>query len=333
MSLEWLVPLWMLLAGVAFLGGLALFLVAAARGAVRARRFSERSGSAGLLLNPRRRFQKGLLVSLMLGLAALALADPRYGVEVRQVSHRGRDVVFVLDVSKSMLATDVAPNRLKRARLDILDSLPRLAGHRLGLIAFAGRPKEICPLTHDHRHFVARLQQAGPETVPVGGTNIGDALRKALDLIEQGGRLGRYKDVVLITDGQDLGGFYEEAAKKAGELGVAVYTVGIGLEDPAHIPLEDGTFLTHEGKEVTTALNPEPLQLISNYSAGGFYSNLSSNPRWMQDLLARIEKKEMADLGSFKDERKIPRYQWILGAGLLLWAAGTLLSERSRGVL
>lgn len=264
-------------------------------------------------------------------LFCLALAEPRYGIEMRSVVHKGRDIVFLLDVSKSMLAKDIAPSRLERAKADILDALPSMTGHRIALIAFAGRSKEVCPLTFDHGHFSERLKKLEPGDVSLGGTDIGIALSAALATVNKGARIGNQKDFILVTDGHDLSGYYQEAAGKAGEMKVTVYTVGIGLSDEVPIQLPGGEYQRYEGEIVKTALNADPLREIATLSGDGFYQNLAASPDWLSNILRDINRKEQGELQEDKRERMIPRYRIPLAFALFFWCLSVLLPDRVPG--
>ena len=327
MNVDWGYGNWLLLAVLAALGTMvaAHFIETHYRNMARVFSTQHLSQSEPSRL---RRFWKWFCLASALTLLCLAIADPRYGLELQSVSRSGRDVVFVLDVSKSMLATDITPSRLKRAKADIIDGLKDLSGHRVGLIVFAGDAKEICPLTYDHSHFIQRLRDVGPDSIPRGGTNIGDALRMALDLIEAGANLGHHRDLILITDGQDLTGYYEEVAKRAATKKISIYTLGIGQPDPTSIRLADGTYLESEGKMVETALNPEPHQLISRYSADGFYQNLATTPTWLQNITKVIESKEFSRRNESQQQRKTPRYAPILLLAMLFLALSVVLPDR-----
>ena len=276
------------------------------------------------------RFWTWFFWSGAMSLIAFALAEPRKGVELREVSHKGRDIVFVLDVSKSMLASDITPSRLKRAKADIIDSIQMMQGHRLGLIAFAGDPKEICPLTYDTYNFIKRLREVGPHSIKKGGTNIGDALRHAIELIDSGANLGNHRDVILITDGQDLTGYYEEVSKQAGKMGISIYTLGIGQANPTSIRLADGSYLRSEGNIVKTSLNPEPLKLISELSQEGFYQNLITSPNWMDRILEYLEQKEQANREMDVQERKIPRYYYFIFLAICCLGASFMIPDRKK---
>lgn len=329
MSLEWQHPIWIFIAAGALFGlmGIAHFYEAWIRKASRIFSNSNLSYS-----EPSRmaRFIKWLFLSLAFTFLCLSIAEPRYGIELQEVSHKGRDIVFILDVSKSMLATDIAPTRLKRAKADIADGIKSISGHRVGLIAFAGQPKEISPLTWDYYHVIRRLKKVTPASVRKGGTNIFDALNQALDLIESGAKLGNYKDIILITDGQDLTGFYEEAAKRAGKLGVSIYTVGIGQSSGTSIRLADGSFLKSEGKVVETALDPEPLKTISQLSAGGFYQNLAIHHNWLSNIFKVIDAKESNQSKAEKQSRKIPRYYIFVSLALFFLCLSFLVPDRRK---
>ncbi|MBF0245753.1 MAG: VWA domain-containing protein [Planctomycetes bacterium] len=329
MNMQWLEPHWLL-------GGAAALLLIYLTGVIvekRKRLLCARFSSVEIFryAYPVKglRLLRWALLSLAVLFVCVSLADPRYGVEISAINHRGRDLIVILDISRSMLATDIAPNRLRRAKLDLLEGLQKTRGHRLGLIAFSGRPKEISPLTYDYVHFAKRLREIEPESIPFGGTNIGDALRMANDSILAGANLGNLKDIILITDGEDLeASFPEDAAKESGKRGVSIYTVGIGQAEATSIRLKDGSFLTHAGNIVKTALNPEPLQLISQYSAGGFYQNLAVTPDWMSRILEHIDNKEQVRNSTLKTEHKIPRYYYFLMTALILWALSFLIPDR-----
>jgi|SaaInlStandDraft_1057018.scaffolds.fasta_scaffold09100_4 Ca-activated chloride channel homolog len=328
MSLEWNNGIWLLAAAALLILVPSIGWWLESRYRNISRDFSTTHLGQGKVSRTIRRW-KWILIGLTLASLALALADPRYGVEVREVSKKGRDVIFVLDVSKSMLAKDVTPTRLKRAKADIIDGVRDMAGHRLGLVIFAGQPKEISPLTYDHSHFIRRLREVDPSSVPMGGTNIGDALRMALDAIDAGASLGHHRDIILITDGQDLTGYYEEVSKKAGSKKVSIYTVGIGQTTPTGIRMTDGTYLKSEGEVVKTALNPESLKEISIMS-GGFFQNLLTSPHWLGNILKVVDAKEQKHQSSFQNQHKVPRYPGFVLLSMLLWSLAILIPDRKR---
>jgi Ca-activated chloride channel family protein len=311
-------------------GGLLLYA------AMRRRRALERfaatgSGAAGA--DPGRRRAKGLL--LLLGLAALVLglARPAWNPTPRQVERRGREVVFVLDVSRSMLAEDLAPNRLERAKIAIRDCLERLRGDRVGLIVFAGTAVTRCPLTVDYGFFRMMLDQVGPDSVSRGGTLIGDAIRKAVDgmLAE-----GDHQDIILITDGEDHESFPVEAAREAGERGVRLLAIGLGDEgEGRRIPITDEhgrkRFLIHEGQEIRSRLDAATLRRMAAATPGGRYLNVATGTFDLGEIYSRLvasaEKKGLEERAVLRYEEK---FQIFLGAAFLLLGAEALLGDRRR---
>ncbi|NIP79130.1 MAG: VWA domain-containing protein, partial [Actinobacteria bacterium] len=201
-----------------------------------------------------------------LGLLALALARPQFGSRVETVRSVGQDIVVALDLSRSMLAEDVAPNRLERARLAILRLVRGLDGDRIGLVAFAADAFVQSPLTIDYGAAAMFLDAMHPDLMPVQGTDLGAALRVSLDALEAGDRDARV--VVLVTDGEDHEDAFAEELRRAVEAGVQVYLVGVGATDGAPIPVygDDGTrqgfFRDEAGNVVTTRLVEETFQRI-----------------------------------------------------------------------
>ena len=159
----------------------------------------------------------------------LALAGPRFGTQYEDVIPRGSDLYVLIDVSRSMLAEDVPPSRLGRAKADVTALVNRLEGERVGLIAFAGQAVVKCPLTVDYDAFRRSLDELDPGSAPRGGTAIGDAIRKALEVFQA--RADRDQAILLITDGDDQQSYPLEAAAVAAERHVTIFTVGLGDAD------------------------------------------------------------------------------------------------------
>ncbi len=204
----------------------------------------------------------------------LALMQPRsQGVaEVASGSLTTGDVMIVLDVSKSMLAEDVAPNRLARARVEISKMVEQLDGQRVGLVAFAGRAAVVCPLTPDQGYFNLALRGVDTRTVGRGGTRIGEAIRAALGAFPEGGGA---KLIVLITDGEDHESDPLEAARQAKAAGVRIVAVGLGSEEGSPITLTDPktgarTQLLHDGQPVMSRLDGATLRQIALDTEGAY---------------------------------------------------------------
>jgi Ca-activated chloride channel family protein len=282
----------------------------------------------------RRRWKAAILIGSLV-LLIVAMARPGWNPKAETIERRGRDVVFLLDVSRSMLAEDLAPNRMERAKLAIGDAVVKLEGDRVGLVLFAGTSAVKCPLTLDYGFFRMMLEEVSTDSIARGGTLIGDALRKAVDEVFDD-QLKEYKDVVLITDGEDHDSFPVEAAKTAGEKGVRLLAIGLGDENEGRrIPITDErgrkTFLKYNGQEVRSKLDADSLREMVNATPGGKYLNVATGTidlgKVYQELIASAEKR---DLESKTIKRYQERFQLFLGGALVLICGEMLLSERVR---
>ena len=177
-----------------------------------------------------------VLATLLFGIVALMRPQTPGGTEVA-TRKAGADIMVALDVSRSMLAEDAAPNRLARARADIREFLDRVTGHRVGLVAFAGRAAVMCPLTTDYGYFHLVMSQVDSRSVTRGGTRLGDAIRKAVEAF--GPNRGAARLLLLITDGEDHDSFPLDAADEALKAGVRIATIGFGSEEGSEITLTD----------------------------------------------------------------------------------------------
>ena len=297
-----------------------------------ARRFRSMPGAAESARNLR-----PLLAALtLLGFAALVVAAARPGWEAQAatVERRGRDVVFVVDVSRSMLAEDLAPNRLARAKLAILDTLAHLDGDRVALVAFAGSAVVKSPLTFDYGFFRRAVQQLSPASVARGGSLIGDALRAVRDQVFDD-RPTEFKDLLLITDGGDHASLPVAAAEELGQRGVRVLAVGLGDDSTGQpIPLPAApdaapAFVEHEGQIVLSKLDADLLREISGATPGGRYVHVATGNvdlgRLYGELVAaapgRLIETEAVELVR-------ERFQTFIALALLLLAAALVLPER-----
>ena len=218
-------------------------------------------------------FRRALLLLLALVCGIIATATPRFGYYDERVFRTGVDVFILLDVSRSMLAEDVVPNRLDRAKSDIQDLLNRIAGDRVGLIAFAGKPIIKVPLTTDQGFYLQVLRSVDTNSAPRGGTAIGDAIRLALRAMPP--EAGREQAIVLITDGEDQDSMPLEAAKDAAEQQVRILTIGLGNPtDGGRIPIRDRlgnvTYLKHDGQEVWSKMDETTLREIARLTEGAY---------------------------------------------------------------
>jgi Ca-activated chloride channel family protein len=231
-------------------------------------------------VNPVRRRWKTALILASFFLLIIGLARPAWNLQQMTVMRTGRDVVFVLDVSQSMLAEDLAPNRMERAKLAIADVIESLEGDRVGLVAFAGTAAIKCPLTLDYGFFRMMLENISTDSITRGGTMIGDAIRVVLDQVLDS-QERQFKDIVLITDGEDHESFPIEAAKAAAENGVRLFIVGLGDENEGkRIPITDAsgrrTFLQYQGQEIWSKLDADTLRQMALATPGGKYLNVAT---------------------------------------------------------
>jgi len=318
------------LAALVLVPALALFLVRAAR-----RREQALGEFIATALLPavvpdvdrrRRRVRAGLLLGAVLFLA-LALAGPEWGFRWQEVRRQGIDLVIAIDTSRSMLATDLKPSRLARAKLAVRDLVFRLQGDRVGLVAFAGTAFLQCPLTLDYGAFSESLNAVEVGLIPKGGTALAPALEAAMGAFE--GSEGKHQAIVLITDGEDHEGKVEEAAKKASERGIRIFTVGIGTSEGELIPLEAGGYVKdRSGQVVKSRLGESTLQQIAT-TTGGVYMAASGG---VLDLAAlhreHIDTLQKRELSSTLERRFENRFQFPLGLAILLLAIEPLIGDR-----
>jgi Ca-activated chloride channel family protein len=281
-------------------------------------------------VSPVRRTVKLVLAFLAVALLGMALARPQWGEERDSSAGTGEDTIFVLDTSKSMLATDVRPNRLERAKLAIQDYLRRHARGRVGLVVFAGQAFLQCPLTLDYDAFSDTLRSVDVNAVPVPGSDIGRAIDEASRAFEQ--KADR-RLVVLLTDGEDLGG---EGVKKAAELvkeHVVIYTVGVGTPMGSTVQaLGDGNtvqaVVDENGRPIVSRLDEKTLDEIAK-ATGGKYQFLSTVGDGMDQVRKAVTDLTNSRAGIVRT-RGVDRYRWPVGIALGLLLVEPLVSARRK---
>jgi Ca-activated chloride channel homolog len=267
--------------------------------------------------------------TLGLMLMAFALAQPQCGSKSELTKRRGIDVVVAIDASRSMLARDVQPSRLARARLELNTLLDELKGDRVAIVAFAGEAFVQCPLTGDYEAAKLFLRAIDPEQVPQGGTNIGDALRLSRDVLTEADRGAKDKVVVLISDGEDLEGEISAGVEAMKEAGARVLAVGIGSEQGEPIPITNkngdvvGYRKDRDGNTVLTRLDRAGLTRIAQDTGGEFFYQPQSVA--MGDVVKVIDKLQKSELESRLTVRYSEVFQYYLAPGLLLLALGMLV--------
>ncbi|HSD88176.1 MAG TPA: VWA domain-containing protein [Kofleriaceae bacterium] len=278
-----------------------------------------------------------IAASLLCCVVALMRPQARGETETVTVSEASADVLFVLDVSRSMLAEDAAPNRLARAKAEIGQLVGRLEGHRVGLIAFAGRAVPVCPLTPDHSYFNTVLGTVDTRSAGKGGSRVGEAIKAAVRAFPQGPGA---KLIVLITDGDDQDPYTQDAAKAARDAGIKIVAVGLGSEAGSQITLTDPqtgakTTLMHDGKPVISKLDGEALRKIALTTEGAYVPAGTS----ALDLDSIMEAHVRPIVRSAADSavRVVPaeRYVWFVLAALVLlvaalWVGASGVEGRAR---
>jgi Ca-activated chloride channel family protein len=271
---------------------------------------------------------RACLVLAAVALVIVALAKPRSGYLAREIKAQGRDVIFAVDVSRSMLATDVNPTRLTRAKLLCQDLMRLLREDRLGVVAFAGSAFLQAPLTLDYSAVLSSIEELDTTIIPRGGSNIAAAIRTAIEAF--GKAEGMTRALVILTDGEELDADGVAAAKSAAEAGVRIFTVGIGSREGSLIPIQQengqGDFVRDEkGQPVQSKLDEKRLTEIAE-AAGGFYAPLG--PDVARQIYDRgIEPIELSETGVMTSRQPIEEYQWPLGAALACLAFWLLLGE------
>ncbi len=280
-------------------------------------------------VSPSRRRLKNILLVLALACLFIGLARPQYGTRWVEVKQKGIDILIGFDVSKSMLARDITPDRLSRAKLAVRDFVARLQGDRVGLMPFAGTAFLMCPLTTDYDAFNTSLDSLDVNIIPKGGTNIGAAIREAEKVLTNE---ANHKILILVTDGEDLSEDALNAAREAKEQKMTIYTIGVGTPKGELIPSVEGDgrkFIQDaSGKFVTSRLDEKTLGEIARIT-GGLYVPLGSMGQGFDEIykqkLALVPREEH---GERKRRVPIDRFPWPLGAAALLLAADFLITGR-----
>lgn len=269
--------------------------------------------------------RKWQLVAIILSfvLIVIALARPRAGFEWRDIERHGAEIMVVVDVSQSMLAEDIKPNRLERARREITDLISMLEGDRVGLALFAGVGFVQCPLTLDYRAMELFLDNISESNIPVQGTAMGDALRLAIHSLKSStAEEGVERAIILITDGEDHESKPVAAAYQAKEAGIKIYTIGMGSEGGAPIPKPEGGFVKdRQGNMVLSRLDEATLKQVASVTGGAYVRSTSGD----LDLDIIYRKHIRNDLGQGKlgESREKVWYEhyWIAAALALLLLA------------
>jgi Ca-activated chloride channel family protein len=284
-------------------------------------------------VSPVRQKARMAMIVIAVALLVLALARPQWGFTQEEARQRGLDIIMVIDTSKSMLAEDVQPNRLARAKLAALDLAQRARTDRLGLVAFAGSAFLECPLTLDDAAFGESVASLDTATISQGGTAIGDAINEARTAFKKDS--GNHKVIVLFTDGEDQDTDAVAAAEKAAAAGIIVFTVGVGTPEGELLRIHDDRgrldyIRDDSGNPVKSRLNEQLLNQIARATKGGFYLHLSGTGT-MDMLYDRgIAPLPKSENSARLFQRYRERFYWPLSFAIVLLIAEMFLPERKR---
>lgn len=282
-------------------------------------------------VSSRKYLLKALLRLLAVAALALALVNPRMGLKQQTVKRQGVDLIFLLDVSKSMLAEDAAPNRLLRAEQLINRMIDQLVGDRIGIIIYAGRPYNLLPLTTDYAAAKFFLSGVNTDIVPSQGTAIAQALERAHRTLKRDGEKNRL--VVILSDGEDHGGDAVEAAQALARDGIHVYTLGVGTPQGGPIPLRDKTGRVvdykrdRKGQTVITRMQPKTLRALATAGQGHYVpgGNSAEVVAYFKQLLSKADKNQF-ESKIFTDYAN--QFQWFLALALVLLVFDSLVLPR-----
>lgn len=279
------------------------------------------SGSRGIL--------KLILLMLAWVMLVIGLADPQTGSKLEKIKRKGIDLVFALDVSNSMLAQDIAPNRLERAKQAIARLLDNLENDRVGLVVFAGNAYVQMPVTTDYSATRLFLSNINPGMIPTQGTSLGEAIETSVSCF---GKTKQSKAIILITDGENHEDDAIAAARSAASSGIRIFTIGMGLPDGSPIPVYNsgvqiGFKKDSQGNTVISRLNDELLKEVAQ-AGKGVYVRANNSQAGVKEVFDQINKLEKVEYDSqiFSDYED--RYQFFLLAGLLLLVIEVLISEK-----
>ena len=265
-----------------------------------------------------------ILIAFAVFFLILALTQPRWGYYWKDLTQEGVDIIIALDVSNSMLAQDIKPNRLERAKHKIADLLDMLEGDRIGLVAFAGTSYLQCPLTLDYSAARIFLNAIDTNLIPVKGTSIGDAIRTSVKAFNT--QDTRSRAIILITDGEDHTGDAIESAKWAKEHETKIFVIGIGNKIGAPIPSTNpevpGFKKDKNGEVILTKIDEPTLQKLALETGGSYVRSVSGDmdlqKLYMESIKHEVESKEI------KTERRRmwkEKFQWFILAALLCLTA------------
>ncbi len=272
---------------------------------------------------------KFILLMLALSFLVIGWANPQWGTKKEKVKRKGVDVFLALDISLSMMAEDIAPNRMERAKKFAQNLVEELKGERIGLIIFAGNAYLQMPLTTDYAAAQLFLRTANPDLAPTQGTAIGDAIQLAERSFEEDAQ--HHKALIIISDGENHEPEAVQRATEANENGLLILTVGAGTAKGSFIPVQYGSRedfkRDQSGNPVRTKLNEEMLKDLAQ-AGGGAYFNISNGDKVAQALQSRIDKLEKREFEMRAFEKYESYFQYFIAVGLFFIVVEFMLSYR-----
>jgi Ca-activated chloride channel family protein len=285
-------------------------------------------------LSPNRSLFKSLLKIIVLCLAfgclTIALVNPKIGTKLETVKREGVDIVFAVDVSKSMLAEDIAPNRLEKSKQLVTQIINNLASDRIGIIAYAGKAFPQLPITTDYASAKMFLQSMNTEMLSSQGTAIDEAIQLSRTYYDDEDQTNRV--LIIISDGEDHNNIAVEVAEAASDEGIKIFTIGVGSSKGGPIPIKrNGIVLNYKkdnsGETVITKLNEETLIEIAEEANGQYINgrNTTEVVEIIRDILNKMDKKEFEakQFAEFKDQ-----FQWFIAFGIFFLFIDVFLLER-----
>lgn len=273
---------------------------------------------------------KTILIIFALVFLVLTLIRPQGNPISKTIKKKGRDLVFVIDVSRSMLAEDLKPNRLEKAKQLVSDVVDILEGDRVGLLIFAGNTAIKSPLTLDYNYFKNILSRISPSDINRGGTHIGDAIRTVSERLFYD-QDNKFRDIILITDGEDHESFPIESSETAAKKGIRIHTVGLGNPDGANIPIRKSgsyTLLKYKSETIKTRLDETTLKKIAEITHGVFIP-VRTDLVDLADLYQKyISINEKRDVESKQSKIWSELFQFFLGIAILLLMIEALIGEQ-----
>lgn len=270
-------------------------------------------------------WEKLVLFSLAFFFFSIGMSRPQIGAKLKEHKTKGAEIMIVLDVSNSMLAEDYSPNRLERAKLAISKLVDRLRDDRIGLIVFAGSSFVQLPITTDYVSAKMFLNSISPESVPIQGTAIGEAINTAIRSFSAQSEKSRA--IIVITDGENHEDDPVAAAKQAAEMGIRVFTIGVGSSEGKPIPMDGELLKDRSGNIVVSRLDEKTLKQIAA-AGNGMYVRAGNSEFGLNPIIDEIQKMQDEQFSSVVFEEFDEQYMYFFGIALVFFVLEMLVGER-----